>query len=336
MSLKAGLELRDARKEAKAILGAVAKGGDPLADKRKAAAAGGTALKAVAEDYMAREAAKIRTMDQRRDAFERLVFPKLGTRQIDDIKRSEIVKLLDDVEKDHGPHMSQAVLSFLSRLFNWHAARNDDFLSPLRHGMGRTKLTEYSRDRVLSDDELRAVWRAAEAHGGPYGNLVRFLVLTAVRRGEAARTKRSELFGGDWIIPAPRMKGKQEHVIPLSKAARAIIDAMPTVGDYVFTNDGRLPASNFSNQKVDLDKASGVTRWRIHDLRRTARSLMSRAGVAPDIAERCIAHKVGGVRGVYDRHAYHDEKAAAFELLAALVERIVNPVDNVVPLKREA
>jgi integrase len=177
------------------------------------------------------------------------------------------------------------------------------------------------------------VWRSAEAFPGPYGALVRFLLLTATRRAEAACMVRGELSGNDWIIPAIRMKAKLEHVVPLSKAAKAIIDGIPVLGFCMFTLDGRRPATNFAAYKSALDRASGVTGWRLHDLRRTARSLMSRAGVAPDIAERCLAHTIGGVRGTYDRYAYRDEKTRAFEALAALIERIVDPpVANVLTL----
>jgi integrase len=89
-----------------------------------------------------------------------------------------------------------------------------------------------------------------------------------------------------------------------------------------------------SERKAKLDKLSGVTDWVIHDLRRTARSLMSRAGVDADITKRCLGHVIGGVRGVYDRHSFLEEKRMAFENLAALIEGIVNPQDNVVPMTK--
>jgi integrase len=333
MSLKAGLNLSDARREAKAILGTVARGGDPLGEKRKTEAAIGTTLRAVAETYLAREAGKLRTGHKRKSALTRLVFPVLGSRQVDTIKRSEIVRLLDNIEEANGPHMAQAVLAFLSKLFNWHASRNDDFLSPIRRGMARTRLQDHARDRTLSDDEIRAVWKAAEAFPRPYGHLVRFILLTATRRAEAARMTRDELSSDDWIVPASRMKAKVEHLIPLSKSARAIIDDMPVLGTYVFTLDGRGPTNNFDAYQNRLNEACGVADWRLHDLRRTARSLMSRAGVEPDVAERCLAHTIGGVRGIYDRHGYHTEKKHAFEALATLIDRIVDPVDNVLALR---
>jgi integrase len=331
-TLKPGLSLQDARREAKKIVGDVAKGGDPLGDRRKAA---GSTLKAVVEEYYERELPKIRSGHARKLVIERLVLPVLGTRRVSDIKRSDIVRLLDGIEKKNGPHQATAVLAFLSKIFNWHSARDDEFLTPIRRGMARTKLKESARDRVLSDDEVRAVWKAAEEFSGPYGYLVRFLLLTATRRQEGARMLRSELHGDDWIIPAVRMKGKLEHVVPLSPAAKVIIETMPYLSEFVFTSNGRRATRNFADDKRKLDATSGVTGWRLHDLRRTARSLMSRAGVDPDTAERCLAHTIGGVRGVYDRYAYHREKKAAFAALALQVERIVNPIDNIVSIRRQ-
>jgi integrase len=346
LTFKPGLTLTDARKEAKAKLGDVAKGKDPLAERQRQEGEATNTLKAITEEYLKREGGKLRSADVRKATFERLVFPVLGSKQIESIKRSEIVRLLDKIEDQNGASMAHLTLAFLSRVMNWHAGRNDDFLSPIRRGMGRIKPGEQARDRVLSDDELRAIWKAAESTPGPFGYCVRFLLLTATRRNEATDMRRDEVSNGDWIIPADRMKGKREHVVPLSPAAKAIIDDMPNLGPYVFTADGSGPIRGFTKRKAKLDdavlaelrkqdpEAKPRPNWTLHDLRRTARSLMSRAGVNTDIAERCLAHGMGGVRGVYDRYAYRDEKALAFEKLAALIERIVNPPpNNVVPLR---
>jgi len=338
MTFKPGLTLTDARKEAKAKLGDVAKGVDPLAEKRRQEGAATNTLRAVTEEYMKREGAKLRSVDSRKATFERLIFPVLGARQIDDIRRSDIVRLLDKVEDERGPSMAHLVLAYISKVMNWHASRDDEFRSPIVRGMGRIKPADHARERVLTDEELRAIWQAAESATGPFGSFVRFALLTATRRNEAAHMRRDELSNGDWIIPAERMKGKKghkrDHLVPLSAAAKAIIDDLPVLGPFVFTANGRRPIRGFATFKADFDRRCGVTGWRIHDLRRTARSLMSRAGVGADIAERCLAHVIGGVRGVYDRHAYRDEKAHAFAVLAALVERIVKPpADNVVLLR---
>jgi integrase len=123
-------------------------------------------------------------------------------------------------------------------------------------------------------------------------------------------------------------------VLPLSKAGQALLAELPMLGPFAFSSNGRIPIGGLGKRKAKLDKLSGVTGWVIHDLRRTARSLMSRAGIDADIAERCLGHVIGGVRGVYDRYAYLDEKRIAFEKLAALIDRIVNPQENVVPMTK--
>jgi integrase len=269
--------------------------------------------------------------------WERLILPKLGNRPIADIKRSDIVRLLDEIEDECGTGTAQNVLAFLSRVLIWHASRDDDFHSPIVRGMTRLRASESARNRTPSDDALRAIWKAAEADMGVPGQFVRFLLLTAVRRTEAAGTRWDELDGGTWVVPASRMKAKLEHVVPLSPAARAVLESIPRIGPYVFTTDGRTAVSGFTWLKAKIDDAFGVTDWRLYDLRRTARSLLSRAGISADAAERCLAHKIAGVRGVYDRYAYHAEKKHAFEALAAQIERIVHPSpDVVVPMRRQA
>jgi integrase len=335
MTIKGWLALAEARKQAMAIQGVVSKDGDPLGDRRKQELAGRNTLRSIAEVFLDRESKRLRSIKARRSVFERLVFPTFGTRQIDTIRRSEIVKWLDEIEDEHGPRAAHICLAYLSRLFNWHATRDDEFKSPIVRGMGRINARERARNRILSDDELRSVWQAASP-SHPFGALLRFVLLTATRRNEAGLMMWGELSGRDWTIPAGRYKSKIDHLIPLSTAAVALLDGIPKFGPYVFTTNGKRPIGAYSQFKRSLDAACGVKDWIIHDLRRTARSLMSRAGVDADLAERCLGHVIAGVRGIYDRHAYYDEKKHAFEALAALVERIVDPpAGNVVTLRKE-
>jgi integrase len=364
LTLKPGLTLTDARREAKVVQGRVAKGDNPLAERRKAERAESETLKAIVDEYFRREGGKLRSAAYRRAAFDRLVLPVLGKRQIGDIKRSDIERLLNRIEDESGPAMAHLALAYLSKVMNWHAAKTDDFRSPIVRGMGRIKPGANARDRVLSDDELRTFWRAtgeATKHAPAYGHCARFILLTAARRNEAEGMVWPELAGShkgaDWIIPAARMKGGLEHVVPLSTAAAAILDGMPHIGKrgFVFTVGGENALNGWGKFRITLDRLMQVelrkmaeargedpakvtlAPWVWHDLRRTARSLMSRAGVTPDIAERCLAHKIGGIRGTYDRYAYYEEKRHAFAALAALVDRIVNPpAATVVPLHKGA
>ena len=124
-------------------------------------------------------------------------------------------------------------------------------------------------------------------------------------------------------------------LIPLSAAAQKVIAAMPDRGEHVFSVDGSHPLGGFNDRKKALDKASGVSGWRLHDLRRTSRTLLSRAGINVRPCRAVLGPRHSGVRGVYDRFEYLDEKGHAFEALAALIERIVRPTDDVVvPLKK--
>jgi integrase len=299
-----------------------------LAEGRKPQSTSAGTLHAICEDYLAREGSKLRSVGQRRATLERLIYPRLGSRPIADIRRSEIVALLDEIEDQRGPVMARVTLQVIRKIMNYHASRDDDFRSPIVRGMAPPSK---ARQRVLSDDELRRVWAASS--NGVFGRLVRFLLLTATRRNEAAHMNRSELAGSDWIIPAARYKTNLPHLVPLSREALALL---PAEGEWMFTANGRVPVNNFSAPKQVFDQASGVSGWVVHDLRRTARTLMSRAGVSADHAERCLGHVLPGIRGTYDLHEYATEKRQAFEALAAQVDRIVNPRENVVQLRGAA
>ena len=326
------MTLEVARTKGREWLAAIGNGVDP---KHREASRRADSLQAIAEAYLKRES-QLRTIDQRRAILQRLVLPRFGARPIEDIRKGEIVALLDRIEESSGPAMAQYTLATLRRLFTWHAGRSDDFRSPIVRGMARVKPGEQRRQRVLDDDEIRALWRAAEAAPSVFGYLVQFLLLTAVRRNEAAGMRRSEIVGDDWIIPPQRYKTNLELVIPLSLVAKAALARAPQIGTagFVFTTDGKTPISGFSKFKRAFDQACGVTGWTLHDLRRTARSLMSRAGVPSDHAERALGHVIGGIRSTYDRHEFYQEKKHAFTALADQFEHIVHsPKSNVIPLE---
>jgi integrase len=330
LTLKAGISLAAARKEAADALYEVEKRRDPNAAKRqdrhKRQAAAANTLRAVAEQYLRLECGKLRTAARRLADLERLIFPAIGNQPVAEIRRSEIVKLLDKVQLENGPVMADRVLAIIRSLLNWYAARSDDFRSPIVRGMTRTSTQERARSRKLTDDELRAVWTTADKTAPPFGPLVQFLLLTSARRAEAAGMTWGELSGTDWTLPAARNKTGVDLVRPLSATAQSILAKLPRIDgcEFVFTAKSRA-FNSFSRAKAAFDASCGVTGWTLHDARRTARSLLSRAGVNADHAERCLGHVIGGVRGTYDRHEFYEEKRHAFERLAELIERIVNP-----------
>jgi integrase len=326
-----GINLAAARKAAAAALYEVHEGSDPAEAKKatqaKVAGAAANTVQAICEKYLAAKdgGGKLRTTHDRKITLERLVYPVIGAVPISVLRRSQIVTLLDKIQNGSGDRMADLTLAYLRKVFNWHAGRVDDFSSPIVKGMGRYNSIEQARSRTLTDDEIRKLWAATEPDKNPFHALVRFLLLTGARRNEARGLTWAEINGTDWNLPASRTKTKVDLTRPLAKATQALLATQPHVngGPFVFTTTGHHPLS-VSKPKVAFDKACGVKDWTLHDLRRTARTLLSRAGVAPDHAERCLGHKIGGVRAVYDQHKYHGEMQRAFEALATQIKRIVN------------
>jgi integrase len=267
------------------------------------------------------------------------VRPRIGAKSIYDVTRLDVVELLDACEDTAGPVMADRTLAMLRKAFRWWAARDDQFSPPIVPGMARTKPKERARSRVLSDQEIRDVWKALDTARvpKPFPAMVRALLLTCQRRDEVSRMAWSEIDGDTWEIPAERYKTGQPNAVALTEAVRAVL-RIPKKSGFVFTSDGAHPLSGFSKAKARLNDEIGRIRkeegrepmpgWTLHDLRRTGRSLMSRAGVPADHAERVLGHVIGGVRGTYDRHSYLNEKRVALERLAALVEKILNPTSG--------
>jgi integrase len=277
----------------------------------------------IADDYLKRAASKLRSAKARRYDLD-LIRGAVGDRPITDVKLSDLARLRDRVEENHGPAAADRMLTTWSAFAEWHAGRNDDYRPP---SIRKLRVKPPARERVLSDIELRSVWQAADKLGYPNGHLVKLLLLTCGRLREVAGMRRSELSdnGSVWTIPAARCKTGRDVVLPLSEVAQAVIASMPVIdpGEFVFTSTGKTPIGSFGARKDAIDRASGVTGWRLHDLRRTSRTLLSRAGVSSDVAERCLGHAIGGVRGVYDRHRYLAEMNEAFEKLAGMIAQVV-------------
>ena len=294
--------------------------------------------------YVEREAA-LRSHRNVRRTFERLVKPAIGHVGIYELRRSQVVRMLDTIADENGPVMADRVLALTRKAFHWRAARDDHFAVPIVRGMAKTKPHERARTRILDDQEIRDLWAALDLMDGRYPAFVRTVFLTATRREEASRMQRDEIDDEVWTIPGARYKTKTDHAIPLTAAVRKHIDERPNDRPFVFSSTGgKTPFGDYSRTKKALDqKIAGLRAkdgrdpmppWTLHDLRRTARSLMSRAGISSDHAERALGHVIGGVRSVYDRHKFLEEKKRAFEALASLLEQILNPAPNVTQITR--
>jgi integrase len=266
------------------------------------------------------------------------VLPHWRDRPFTGIKRGHVAELLDAIEDGHGPWVADAALSVLRAMSAWYATRDDSYTPPFVKKMRRVPKKDRTRDRIVDDAELRVIWRAAEDAGG-YGALIRLLLLTAQRRSCVANMKRADLDGDVWKIPAePGAKGTGGD-LKLPPLALDIIRAQPKLLNcphVLAATRGDGPSNNFSRSRAAFDKKlPKMPRFTLHDLRRTARSLLSRAGVRPDICERVLGHATGSaVARIYDRHSYDAEKADALAKLASLIQTIIDgePGGNVVRL----
>jgi integrase len=343
LGLHGSITADEARDLAKKRAGDVADHRDPVAEreaKRAEAAkerrAEANTVDAVLDQFIARHVDKLRSAKTVTRSLEVYVRPRIGRKSIYDVKRLDIVQMLDAIEDADKAPTADRVLAYLRKAFNWYAARDEQFLPPIVKGMARTKPADRARTRALADDEIRSVWQALDSDElpGAFSNVVRALLLTAQRRDEIGLAQAEEIDGDTLVIPAERYKTGLPNAVPLTAEALRWFGGCKA-GFMFSTTGGEKPFSGWSKSKRELDaiiarqrKAAGLkpmAPWVLHDLRRTARSLMSRAGVSSDIAEMVLGHKLAGVRGVYDRHSYAAEKRDALEKLASLVALILNP-----------
>lgn len=285
---------------------------------------------------------KPRTYAEYERTINARLIPRWRRRSIHEITRDEVSDFLAEVA-DVTPVAANRVLAVLSAMMSWYQTqRGSNFTSPIVRGMAPTE--ESARNRILSDDELRLVWHVA-GRTGTFGAIIRTLLLTGARKGEIAAMRRSQIGkDGIWVLPGELTKNREPLSLPLSKVALDIIGAQDRINDndIVFTISGKHEFKNWGHSKSNFDnrvlrrlratarangdepgKVNPPPNWRLHDLRRTARSLMARAKVRPDHAERVLNHKISGVEGTYDRHSYKDEKREALECLAELLRKIV-------------
>lgn len=328
-----------------------------------AAAQGGT-FQNVAEEWIRRYVDKkgLRSKPEIERHLKSYVYEEWKSARIFDIKREHVTKLLDTIEDEHGASQADAVLATIRSIMSWYAARNGDYNSPIVPKMKRA--APKARDRILSDDEIRCLWTVCDDNDlGNFGPLVKIMLLTAQRREKVGLMKHTDLADDIWTVrnDHEREKGHAGKV-RLPRCAVDIIDGLDRRpgNPYIFFGSERgrgrharsrlssgnnvkptPPAFNsWAQRKREIDSKlealiPDMEPWVLHDLRRTARSLMARAGVADHIAERTIGHALQGVMKIYNRYDYFEEKSDALQRLADQIDLIVNPPrkTNVVPLR---
>ena len=327
------LSLAAAREAAAGIMGDRAKGKDVAAERKEAAAA--AAVKAAHDAFTLR--VLVETWERLHLAGKRQSYAIEAPRAIRAgfadclalpaaaIDRPMVVRVLDTMTAQRGPTMAGRTVQYANACYQWAMRRGTLTANPFE---SLPLAPRVKRDRVLTDDELAAIWRAADPTT-THGAIVRTLILTGQRREEVGALAWDELSPDvtAWTLPGARSKNGAPHVVPLSAPVRALLEARPRVGALVF--GGRSATGGFNGwalRKARLDAACGVTGWRLHDLRRTMATGLQRLGVRLEVTEAVLNHVAGsraGIVGVYQRHDYAAEKRAALDAWAAHVLAVV-------------
>ena len=267
--------------------------------------------------------------------------PTWGNQPIALLRKRDAIQLTDALVDAGKPAAARRLFEIIRRLGRWAARRDQIDLNPFADM--DPPAPKVMRDRVLRADEIKSVWGAWDTMGYPFGPLGKLLLTTAQRLGEVAGMEWPEIDRDNkvWLVPATRTKSGRENEVALSSLALEIIDTLPrfTEGDFVFTTrGGRRPVSAFSKMKARTDDLSGVGNWRLHDLRRTARTGLAEIGIPEIIAEKILGHAERNVLAkIYNRYQYTDEKKNALERWGTRLREIIDPPpENVVRLKAKA
>lgn len=348
------LTLAAARVRAREVMAAASEGRDP-AEEVKAAKApkpedDRDKIKTLIGQYDKRHLKGLKSGDVVRRELDRFVVKEWGERDIHSITKRDVIDLLDGIADSGRVVTANRVRAYLNKFLNWAVERD---ILPLSPATGvKPVAKEASRDRVLTDDEIRWFWQACEAEGFPWGPLGKVLLLTGQRLNEAAQITEGEIRGDLWHLSADRTKNGRAHDVPLSDAVQAVLGAVERIEGkpgFIFTTTGTTPVSGFFKARAHLAEAMerlaaeergeavAIPRWTFHDLRRTAATGMARLGIPVRVTEAVLNHisgTGGGIVAVYQRHDYADEKRQALEAWGRFVLSLVqDQPDNVVRLE---
>ncbi len=328
----ARFSLADARKAARSALS------DLDAGKAVAPAKRGTlTIKSLWSEYLATKTA-LRSHREIVRIGEKHILPELGERMADAVTRGDVTRFIDGIA---APVMARLVHAQLSAFYTWSMPRLDKLASNPCRDAGRPAKPK-ARDRVLTENEMAALWRVVDAQAEPWRSAVKLLILTGQRKSEVFEARRAEfdLRAGLWTIPAERAKNGAAHIVPLSEAARNVLEAIEEVpgSRLLFPADGNPenPASGISKAVeriragVRAELGKDTAGWSLHDIRRTVATGLQRLGIRFEVTEAVLNHvsgSKGGVAGVYQRYGWADEKKAALDAWALEVERLA---DNVI------
>jgi integrase len=340
--------LAEARKKARALVSDF-EAGKPAPQPRQRGSV--KTIRAMLPAYLDSKE-RLRSRGEIKRVLEGYVLPKLGDRFADAVTRAEVTGLIDEIAVS-APTMARAVHAQLSAFYTWAMPRLERLPANPCRDAGRPPKSK-ARDRVLTDDELRALWLVSDGEASPWGPALKLLMLTGARRDEVFSADRSEfdLEAREWTIPAERAKNGQTHIIPLSSATIDVVKSICAVqgSDKLFPTRTKAAQSErgpsgFSKAQARIRTSldSGLKRtagehWTLHDIRRTVATGLQKLGVRFEVTEAVLNHVSGargGIAGVYQRHDWKAEKRSALDAWARHLTAIVadKRANNVVSMK---
>lgn len=330
------MTLADARAAAADAIGKVELGQNPAVQKKATKAAKLEAqlserdlVKTLLDQFQKRHLSKLKSGDHAWQFLNRFVLPAWGDRDIHTITKRDLIDLLDEIADSGRMTTANRVLAHVRKFFNWCVER--DVLSSSPATGVKPPAKEASRDRVLTDQEIRWFWQACDRVGQPWGPMGKVLLLTGQRLGEVAQMTDTEVTSNVWHLAGERTKNGRAHDVPLSKPCLAVLRDVERIkgkAGYVFTTTGATAVQGFHKGREHIAKAMEaiaaddivegieIPHWGFHDLRRTAATGMARLGTPVRVTEAVLNHisgTGGGIVAVYQRHDYADEKAQALE-----------------------
>jgi integrase len=323
-----------ARTMAKKALGKIANGEDPQADKVERRDKDRVNLRAMIDEYLLHKRAQVggRQLIEIKRYLTGPYLKPIHSMPVDKVGRKDVASRLVVITREHSSTVAARTRAALSAFFVWAMQSGIAEANPI---LGTLKPKEgTSRERVLSDAELAAIWRACG--DDDYGHIVRLLILLGSRRGEVGGMRWSELDleRAVWVLPAARSKNGRKHELPLMPMALAIINTVPRMvsRDQLF-GERAAGFTSWARNKPALDQRSGVSGWTVHDIRRSAATRMADIGIAPHIIEEILNHQSGhrsGPAGVYNRSRYGNEVRAALAMWADHIRALVAGGERVV------
>jgi integrase len=321
------VSLDAARAAARMKAGEVASGADPAASLRAERSRERRVVRATLDDYervlQRRKIVNVKTIM----STLRRGLSSLMTREIDTLSRKDFVARIDALEADGRPGAAQDLRKHVRSMLEFAVTKGltqYNVLAGLRRPRASRaeRLEDAQKGRALSDDQIKVLWATAGALG-PFGGLMRLAMLTAMRRSELSGLKWSDVHDDRIVITAERAKTGARHEIPLTTAMRAVLSAQPrTTSPLVFPGRGAARMAGWSKLVPRAQRESRVV-FRLHDLRRTARTLMSRRGVSEEKAELAIGHLRRGLVGTYNKDSAWEDRKEAFERVSAHIAQLV-------------